>query len=108
MNQGPRHPFPTPRILPPSKPHPSKVGDGVIIQGNTGIRGGGALSGGARASAAAIRPGAECSSMTFGQVLDLLTKNNPSQSTSSSSQIPVQINQPEITHPTQQLSIAHV
>ena len=105
--QGTRRPLPTPGFLPPSNPHPSKVGEGVIIQGYTDIRGGGALSTGG-GGAAATRPGGEGASMTFGQVLDLLSKNNPSQPTSSSSEIPLQINHPEIRHPTKQGRISHV
>ena len=38
MNQGTRGPFPTPGFFPPSNPHPSKVGDGLIIQGDLGGR----------------------------------------------------------------------
>ncbi len=100
MNQGTRRPLPNPGFLPSSNPHPSKVGDGLITHRNGG--GGGGGGGGA------IRAGGEGPSMSFAQVLELLSKSSTSQSGSNSTYIPLQIKHPEITHPTQQLSIAHV
>ena len=54
MCQGTRRPLPNPGFLPPSNPHPSKVGDGLIIQGDLDGRAAAAVPGGGAAANACI------------------------------------------------------
>ena len=98
MNNGTRHPVPTPRFLPPSNPNPSKVGEGLIIHGDAG---------GAAAGVCALP------SMSLAELLEQFSRNGSgavsSQTRAISSRIiPVKIEQPKPSNPTGQLRTALV
>ena len=96
--QGPLHPFPTPRILPPSNPPPSKVGDGLCIHGDGG--------GGAAGRGGSLQP------MSLAELLEQFCKSSrptgSAHTTANSSPNMVQILQPKISKPCGQLRTALV
>ncbi len=105
MNNGTRRPFPTPGFLPPSNPNPSKVGDGLIIQGDRGGRTPAAVPGGVAAAGAGVpkAPLAE---------LRELSSNSAARSGFPSNKcarpVQAQIIHPNILYPTHQLRTALV
>ena len=110
MNKGIRHPLPAPGILPPSNSHHSKVGDGLIIQGDLGGRAAAAGLGGVGAAGSGGEGGK--STMSFAEILELMSKSagggRISQCSSRTSVIPEQNVHPPISYPTQQLRISYV
>ena len=98
MNHGTQHPVPTPGNLPPSNPHPSKVGDGLCIigDGDDGAAGG----------------GGSLPTMSLAELLEQFTKSaratGSGHTTAYSSPSLVQILQPKISNPCGQLRTALV
>ena len=98
MNQGTRRSFPTPWFLPPSNPHPAKVGDGLCIIGDGDV---GAAGG-----------GGSLRTMSLAELLEQFTKSaratGSAHTTAYSSPSLVQILQPKISNPCGQLRTALV
>ena len=98
IGKGTRRPLHTPGFIPPSNPHPSKVGDGLCIHGDGG--------GGAAGRVGSLQ------SMSLAELLEQFTKSSratgSAHTSANSSPSLVQILQPKISKPCGQLRTALV
>ena len=109
--QGTLHPLPTPGFLPPSKPNPSKVGEGLIIPGYRGSRGASAAYGrGGGGGGTCALPGV--STLSFDRCFEHCCRSGPKldipSSTMNSTAIQESHLYPNISYPNQVLRTAFV